>query len=66
MFQDNLFPNDQLQFLNLDLIDDDNLLLTVPQLAAPDETGTVQFTPERLQLRHEPFLDPQDDTSTIL
>ncbi|RKK06647.1 hypothetical protein BFJ68_g18316 [Fusarium oxysporum] len=66
MFQNNLFPDDQSQFLNLDLIEDDDLLLTVPELAAPDETGTSQFTSERLQLQHEPYLDPQDDTSTIL
>ncbi|KAG6978616.1 hypothetical protein FocnCong_v011773 [Fusarium oxysporum f. sp. conglutinans] len=66
MFQNNLFPDDQSQFLNLDLIEDDDLLLTAPELAAPDETGTSQFTSERLQLQHEPYLDPQDDTSTIL
>lgn len=66
MFQDGLFTDSQSQFLNLDLIEDDDLLLTVPELAAPDGTRTGQFTPERLHLQHEPDLDPQDDTSTIL
>ncbi|SCV45277.1 uncharacterized protein FFB14_08544 [Fusarium fujikuroi] len=66
IFQNNLSLDNHSQLPNLDLIQDDDLLLTVPELAAPDETGTGQFTSERLYLRYELDIDPQNDTSTIL
>ncbi|VTT84245.1 unnamed protein product, partial [Fusarium fujikuroi] len=66
IFQNNLFLDNHSQLPNLDLVQDDDLLLTVPELAAPDETGTGQFTSERLYLRYESDIDPQNDTSTIL
>ncbi|KLO91741.1 uncharacterized protein Y057_8933 [Fusarium fujikuroi] len=66
IFQNNLSLDNHSQLPNLDLVQDDDLLLTVPELAAPDETGTGQFTSERLYLRYESDIDPQNDTSTIL
>jgi hypothetical protein len=66
MFQDSVSPDIQLHLLNADWIEDDGLLLTVPELAVPDETGPSQFTLERSPLQYEPLVDPQMDTSTIL
>ncbi|SPJ73920.1 uncharacterized protein FTOL_03650 [Fusarium torulosum] len=66
MFQDSVSPDNQSHFLNTGWIEDDGLLLTVPELAVPDETGPSQFTSERSPLQYEPLVDPQMDTSTIL
>jgi hypothetical protein len=66
MFQDSISYDTQSHFLNTASIEDEDLLLTIPELAVPDETGPSQFTLERSPLQYEPLVDPQMDTSTIL
>lgn len=66
MFQDGIFSDNQSHFMNTDWIEDDGLLLTVPELTVPDETGFSQLTSERSSLQNEPLFDPQIDASTIL
>lgn len=66
MLQESLDPDDPSHFLNTDPIEIDDWLLTDPMLIVTDETGPSQSSSERPQLQHEPLLDPQMSTSTIL
>ncbi|CAJ0551311.1 Ff.00g112410.m01.CDS01 [Fusarium sp. VM40] len=66
MFQDGVSSDNQSHFMNTDWIEDDGLLLTVPELTVLDETGLSQFTLETSSLQYEPLFDPQIDASTIL
>ena len=66
IFQNVSYPGDISNLLHIDLLENEGMLLDVPELAVPVETGLSQYTPERLELQNEPLLDPQMNTSTIL
>ncbi|KAG8352474.1 hypothetical protein FVEN_g9468 [Fusarium venenatum] len=66
MFQNTLYPDELSYLLNIDPIENDDLFLTVHELGIPDENGPSQSPSERQQLQHEPLIDPQMSTSTIL
>jgi hypothetical protein len=66
MFQGGISSDNQSHFPNTDWIEDDGLLLTVPELAGLGETGPSQFTLERSPLQYEPLVDLRMDTPNIL